>query len=100
MKRICFGLLYIFASLFVCSQICAQTNKFPSSGSAGIGTTTPVGSALLEMKSTKKGMLIPRMTKAQRDLIAAPATALLIYQTDNTPGFYYYSGNAWSKITT
>ena len=47
-------------------------------------------SAVLDVKSTTKGMLIPRMMMAQRDAIAAPANGLLIYQTDNTTGFYFY----------
>ena len=40
----------------------------------------------------------PRMTQTQRDAIASPATGLLIYQTDNTPGFYY-DGAAWTAIS-
>jgi hypothetical protein len=73
-------------------------NTFPSSGSAGVGTTTPNTSSLLELRSTTKGLLISRMTKAQRDAIASPATGLMIFQTDNTPGFYYYSGTSWTAI--
>ena len=81
-------------------NICgAQTNIFPSSGAAGIGTTTPNASSLLEMMSTSKGILIPRMTKAQRDAIVSPATGLMIFQTNNTPGFYYYSGTAWTAVS-
>jgi hypothetical protein len=40
------------------------------------------------------------MTMAQRDAIIspAPATGLLIYQTDNTPGYYYYNGTAWAAL--
>ena len=75
-------------------------NTFPASGSAGIGTITPDASALLEIKSTTKGMLVPRMTLVQRNAIISPATGLIIYQTDNTAGFYYYSGSAWTKIAT
>jgi hypothetical protein len=78
----------------------AQTNKFPSSGAAGIGTTTPNSSSLLEIKSTTKGLLIPRMIQTQRNAIASPAKGLLIYQTDNTHGFYYYDGTAWKAIST
>jgi hypothetical protein len=48
----------------------------------GIGTSTPDGSALLELFSTSKGLLITRVTTAQRDAIVLPATALLIYNTD------------------
>lgn len=70
-----------------------------SFGTMGIGTTTPVASALLELVSTTKGILTPRMNMAARDAISSPATGLLIYQTDNTPGYYYYpSGGPWSAI--
>jgi len=60
----------------------------------GINTdaSNPDGSAMLDVKSTEKGMLPPRMTKTQRDAIGSPAIGLIIYQTDNTPGYYYYSG--------
>ena len=64
----------------------------------GIGTTTPDTKAQLDIVSTSKGILIPRLTLAQRNAIASPTTSLLIYQTDNTPGFYYYSGAAWEKL--
>jgi hypothetical protein len=57
-------------------------------------------SAILDIKSTAKGVLVPRMTLAQRNIIAVPAVGLLIYQTDNTPGFYYYDGGAWSAVKT
>ena len=57
-------------------------------------------SAMLDVKSTNGGVLVPRMTEAQRDAINGgnPATGLLIYQTDNTPGFYYYDGTIWQTI--
>src|SRR6478736_4672089 len=77
----------------------AQTNTFPATGAAGIGTTSPNASSLLEIKSTSKGILIPRMTKTQRDAIASPATGLMIYQTNSTPGFYYYDGTKWVAVT-
>ncbi len=86
------------ATFFICSNSKAQTNTFPASGSVGIGTTTPNASALLEIKSTNKGLLIPRMSKAKRDAIASPAKGLLIYQNDNTPGFYYYNGTKWKQM--
>src|ERR1043165_2242421 len=77
----------------------AQTNTFPSTGAAGIGTTSPNASSLLDITSTTAGVLVPRMTKAQRDAIASPATGLLIYQTNNTTGFYYYSGSSWTAVS-
>ncbi len=81
-------------------NLMAQTNTFPSTGAAGIGTTAPNASSLLEIKSTTKGLLMPRMTITQRNAIASPAKGLLIYQTNSTPGFYYYSGTAWKAVSS
>ncbi len=58
----------------------------------------PDGSAMLDVQSTDKGILIPRMTEAQRNAITSPATGLMIYQTDGTAGFYYYNGTAWTAM--
>ncbi|WP_375561489.1 hypothetical protein ACE193_02725 [Bernardetia sp. OM2101] len=55
-------------------------------------------SAILDIKSTTKGMLAPRMSAAQKTAISSPATGLLIYQTDGTAGFYYYNGSVWTFI--
>ncbi|RXR20923.1 tail fiber domain-containing protein [Flavobacterium amnicola] len=66
----------------------------------GIGTVTPDASAALDISSTNKGVLVPRMTQAQRNLIGTPATGLLIYQTDATPGFYYYNGASWQSFAS
>jgi hypothetical protein len=57
-------------------------------------------SAILDVKSTTQGMLTPRMTQAQRNLIASPATGLLVYQTDGTAGFYFYNGTAWISLSS
>ena len=67
----------------------------------GINTdgTTPNASAMLDIKSNNKGLLIPRMIKTQRDAISSPATGLTIYQTDDTPGYYYYNGSAWIQLS-
>src|SRR4030095_1779514 len=56
-------------------------------------------SAMLDIKSNAKGLLIPRLTTSQKNAIAAPATGLLIYQTDGSAGFYYYNGNAWASLS-
>ncbi len=50
-------------------------------GQVGIGTASPHGSAMLDVESSTKGLLIPRMTTAQRDAIASPATGLMVYNT-------------------
>jgi hypothetical protein len=71
-----------------------------SMAQVGIGTNTPAPSAQLDVTSTERGFLPPRMTTAQRDLIASPATGLLIFQTDNTAGYYFYDGTTWVGLGT
>src|SRR5689334_11476547 len=92
--------IFTTIALFLVINFYAKSqNTFPSSGSAGIGTTSPNASALLEIKSTKKGVLIPRMTSAQRDAIASPAQGLLIFQTDHAAGFYYFN-QGWHPVSS
>jgi hypothetical protein len=66
--------------------------------------STPAASAMLDVSSTTKGLLAPRMTAAQKVAITTPATGLLIYQTDGTAGYYYNSGTpaspVWSQLIT
>ena len=64
----------------------------------GVGTTTPDASSVLDVKSTTKGLLPPRMTQAQRTAISTPATGLVVFQTDGTIGLKYYDGSAWVSI--
>jgi Collagen triple helix repeat (20 copies)/Head domain of trimeric autotransporter adhesin len=64
----------------------------------GVNTTTPHPSAALDVQSTSQGMLVPRMTAAQRDSISLPATGLLVYQSDMPAGFYYFNGTVWSLL--
>ncbi len=61
-------------------------------------SSLPDGSAMLDVKSTDKGFLVPRMTEAERNAIISPATGLLVYQTSGTSGFYYYDGTEWGLI--
>ena len=59
--------------------------------------TNPDASAMLDVQSTDKGMLVPRMTTAQRTAISNPATGLLVFDTD-TGSFMFYSGTAWLLV--
>ena len=68
-------------------------------GQVGIGTSTPAGSAALELSATDKGFLPPRMTAAQRTAIVSPAVGLMVYQTDGTAGVYVYDGSNWLHQT-
>lgn len=56
----------------------------------------PDNSAMLDITSNNRGLLIPRMTEAQKNAIVQPATGLLIYQTDLDSGFYYNQGSSGS----
>ena len=72
---------------------------FTASAQVGIGVPTANidASAQLEVASTNKGFLAPRMTETQKNAITSPAAGLLVYQTDGTTGFYYYDGSAWKS---
>lgn len=65
----------------------------------GVGTQTPDASAQLDVTSETKGVLVSRMTSAQRIAIASPADGLLVYDTD-TKGFWYHkAGTGWTQIS-
>ncbi len=94
-------LLFLLALIFMGTVYAdAQTNIFPATGSAGIGTVAPNAKAALEVVSTTQGVLLPRMTTAQRNAIATPPLGLLIYQTDGTKGLYQYNGSGWAAVTS
>jgi hypothetical protein len=65
-------------------------------GNVGIATYTPDPSALLDVSSTTKGFLPPRMTTTQRNAIAAPAEGLVIYNSDEK-ALNVYNGTAWAS---
>src|SRR5262245_48442431 len=54
---------------------------------------SPDPSSMLDIQSTSKGLLVPRMTQLQRLAISNPANGLLIYQLDADSGFYYNAGS-------
>jgi mRNA-degrading endonuclease RelE of RelBE toxin-antitoxin system len=58
---------------------------------------TADSTALLDIKSTNKGVLVPRVTTLQRNEITNPATGLLVYDTDFNK-FFYYTGSIWKGI--
>lgn len=73
---------------------------FEAKAQVGIGTNNPDASAQLEILSTSKGLLIPRLSISQRDAIPNPANGLLIYQIVNSPGFYYFNNGQWIKLVS
>ena len=61
--------------------ISAPANGLLVEGKVGVGTSAPVSSALAEFTSTTNGVLLPRMTRVQRNAIASPAEGLMVYCT-------------------
>lgn len=90
-KNYILGLLA--TGLLISSSVFAQKDN------VGIGTTKPDQSAVLDINSTNKGLLIPRMTLQQRNGIQNPATGLMVYQSDLLSGFYFYDGSEWKPLT-
>jgi len=97
MKKIILLLVLAYGLIFTApdaiSQVLVSDNP----------AATADGSAMLDVQSTSKGLLFPRMTMVQRNAISNPPTSLVIFQTDNTPGLYYNVGSAaipdWQVIT-
>jgi hypothetical protein len=70
----------------------------------GINTTTPDASSMLDINATDKGLLIPRVSIPDLNAatpITAPATSLIVYNTNGTTGtgFYYWDGTKWTPFT-
>ncbi|TMI83552.1 MAG: hypothetical protein E6H10_07715 [Bacteroidetes bacterium] len=91
-------------SFLTCSIVKAQSVGVNADGS------TPDASAMLDVKNPTKGLLIPRVALTATNVagpVSSPATSLLVYNTvatsgDNgvTPGFYFWNGTAWEKLST
>ncbi len=82
--------LWILVFLACYTSITAQVAITPD-GSA------PHASAMLDVKSTEKGILVPRMSSTQRSAVVSPAQGLLVYDL-NTESFWFYSGTAWEEL--
>lgn len=67
-------------------------------GNVGIGTTVPDASAILDLTASTKGLLLPRMTAAQKTAIPSPKAGLVIYQTDGVTGVYSYTITGWVHL--
>ncbi len=101
MRKIKFLVLFISSMLLINVQMYAQNVGINSDGS------TPNASAMLDIKSSDKGLLIPRValtSTSSASPITSPATSLLVYNTattgDVTPGYYYWNGSQWVRFAT
>lgn len=75
----------------------SQTFAVKQTGEVGIGTTSPDASAVLDIASTTKGLLIPRLTNDEMNAVSSPATGLQIFNTTNS-AIYFYDGSAWRTM--
>jgi hypothetical protein len=73
------------------------TNLITAQVAVNTDNSTADPSAMLEVKSNEKGVLIPRMTVGERNNISNPATGLMIYVIDDNR-FHFYDGNGWMVI--
>jgi trimeric autotransporter adhesin len=85
-KQFILALAMLLPSLHSFAQVAINTDN-----------ANPDASAMLDVKSTTKGVLVPRMTTPQRTNIATPATGLLVFDT-NLNAFYFYNGAAWTQV--
>ncbi|MCF8351593.1 MAG: hypothetical protein K9H15_10520, partial [Bacteroidales bacterium] len=85
-------LTFLLAALMICSAAVGQSVAITDDANY-----SPNSSAMLDVKSNTKGMLIPRLTTAQRTAIASPADGLMVYDTDNESIYIYHSAN-WLEI--
>jgi hypothetical protein len=86
--------LFILAFLFITVNAYSQNNIVISDESSH----TADESAVLDIYSISKGMLVPRLTDAQMSAISNPATGLLVFNTDAN-SFYFYNGSSWNDLS-
>lgn len=93
--------LHGIAGLMIVGQLFTSDTLAQGVSIGSVGDS-PDASALLDLNvsgmADKKGILIPRMTEGQKLEILNPATGLLVFQTDNSPGFNYYDGTQWRAM--
>lgn len=87
--------LFLILSLCIISYLTFSQNVAITDDDTYVANS----SAMLDVKSSSKGMLVPRLTTTQRTAIPSPATGLLVYDT-TIGSFYYYNGTSWTNITS
>jgi hypothetical protein len=93
-------LLIVLALTLIISVAADITTTAYSQNNVVIGAKSGNSNALLDIISTNKGILVPRMTALQRVYIAADTLSpgLIIYQIDDEAGFYYFTGKSWTRL--
>src|SRR5690554_3572063 len=85
-------------NILVVSLFIGSFSLLNAQDNVGIGTTTPEATAVLDVSANDKGMLVPRLTTAQRVGIASPAEGLLVYDVDNECFYYYKTSTNWESL--
>ena len=84
----------IFKRLLLPLLLCLPVLLPAQSVAVNTDGSAPDASAILDLKTSTKGLLIPRMLAAEKTAIVSPAKGLLIYQTNGIEGFYYNNGTS------
>ncbi|MHC1774996.1 MAG: tail fiber domain-containing protein [Lentimicrobium sp.] len=90
---------YLLVLLFSLIILCNPNQAFSQGVAINESNALPDPSAMLDVSSTSRGILIPRMTQAQRNSILNPSSGLLVYQGNQTSGFYFFNGTEWIRLS-
>ena len=100
----------IGSSAIVTPWTLSGSSTYVANGNVGIGTSSPSASAILDLTSTSKGLLPPRVALTSKtgtsSPVASPQTGLIVYNTASagtggdavTPGYYYFNGAIWTRM--
>jgi hypothetical protein len=100
----------IGSSAIVNPWVLSGNNVYNTTGNVGIGTSSPDATSVLDLTSTNKGLLAPRVALTAKSgttsPIASPTTGLIVYNTASastggdvvTPGYYYFNGTIWTRM--
>lgn len=88
--RCLFKVIFVFLTIFLSDTLLSQNIGINEDGS------TPDASAILDIKASNKGFLMPRLTSTQRNSIASPAVGLTVYDT-STDSFWFFNGTQWEE---
>lgn len=79
--------------------VAVENNLTVNSGKLSVGTLSPSASSIVDLVSTTKGVLLPRLTATQVAAVSSPANGLLVYETTDHK-FAYYNGTDWTLLAT
>jgi hypothetical protein len=87
-----------YISKWTSSTSLGNSQIFDNGTSVGFGTSSPSSSSIVDLTSSSKGFLPPRMTESQRNAISSPTIGLMVYQTNGSDGVYVYKASGWVQM--